>query len=214
MPPALWRFGCAETPGAESTSVEVRAPRLRRATGPYVTRGLGDGDVGRTLRACSATCSPSHLTCYLSQTYLSTHSLRSHWLSLLCVLAKSRLRACWTLVAIRGRLKPRLTTPIVKRQKLVDAFDFYMVRKAKTISYVHDTRKRRISYITINIRTFSKLRRVKNYMRAIMKQRRVFTARFTPVAAPGGNRGNIPPKPQKICKGWKAAPASTSNENR
>ena len=37
---ALWRFNCAEAPGAKAPLVEIRAPRLRRATGPYVTRGL------------------------------------------------------------------------------------------------------------------------------------------------------------------------------
>ena len=35
-PPAS-RFGCAEAPGADTPSVEVRAPKLGRATGPYVT---------------------------------------------------------------------------------------------------------------------------------------------------------------------------------
>ena len=39
-PQALWRFNCAEDPGAEAPLVEVRAPRLRRATGPYVARDL------------------------------------------------------------------------------------------------------------------------------------------------------------------------------
>ena len=62
---------------------------------PYVTRGLCVVD--RTVGACPITGSPRHLTSYLSFSYISTHSLRSHWPFPLCVFLRSvRLRA-WVL---------------------------------------------------------------------------------------------------------------------
>ena len=62
---------------------------------PYVTRVLGVVD--RTVNACPITCSPRHLTSHLFHSYISTHSLRSHWPFPFCViLGRYRLRA-WVL---------------------------------------------------------------------------------------------------------------------
>ena len=44
---------------------------------PYVTQELVVVD--RNLGGYPTTCSPRHLTSHLSHSYLSTHSLRSHW---------------------------------------------------------------------------------------------------------------------------------------
>ena len=54
----------------------------------------------RTVGACYIICSPRHLTSHLFHSYISTHSLQSHWpFSLLCfvsfcvILGRYRLRA-------------------------------------------------------------------------------------------------------------------------
>ena len=70
-------------------------PRSFPSPSSYVTRGMGAlGVVDRTLIAFPATCSSRHLTSHLSHSYISIHSLHSHWpFPFWCVLSQSRLRA-------------------------------------------------------------------------------------------------------------------------
>ena len=67
----------AVVPGLFPLALDAVIPARHSLGCPYVTRGLCVVD--RTVGACPITCSPRHLTSYLSHPYISTHSLRSHW---------------------------------------------------------------------------------------------------------------------------------------
>ena len=86
----VWRQRLAPCFG--TSGLRFGAEVLRHSLGrSYVTRACV---VDRTVGACPITCSPRHLTSHLSHTYISTHSLHSHWVYFfLCDSRSVRLRA-------------------------------------------------------------------------------------------------------------------------
>ena len=67
----------AVVPGLFPLALDAVIPARHSLGCPYVTRGRCVVD--RTVGECPITCSPRHLTSYLSHPYISTHSLRAHW---------------------------------------------------------------------------------------------------------------------------------------
>ena len=54
----------------------------------------------------------------------------------------------------------------------------------------------------------------RNYLEECSRNTVWYISSLTPVAAPGGNRANVPPpETPKICKEWGTVHASASNEN-